>query len=286
MKTAAGNAEQGAAEAEKDEFEPITLKECLDIFTADAMVELTCASCGSKDGFHKRSRFRTFPAVLAVNAQRFEVVNWVPTKQDVPVIVSDDVITLDDYLSKGPLPNEELLPDDVEPATETAPASGPSFVPNEVALSMLEAMGFPRVRCEKALHATGNSDTEAATQWLFSHMDDPDIDTPVDLGGAAGSGNDGSAVDPQKIEMLESMGFGLPQIKQALKATGGDVERAVEWLFSHPDAVGEFEEDSNVCNLTQLAHLYLFEKLLLTTTSPTLGICQPDTTGFETAARK
>lgn len=39
------------------------------------------------------------------------------------------------------------------------------------------------------------------------------------------------------------MGFGAPQAKKALKETGGDVERAVEWLFSHPDDQGIFDDD-------------------------------------------
>ena len=223
-------------EKEKDEFEPVTLKECLDIFTADELVELTCSACHSNAGFNKRSRFRTFPSVLAVNARRFEIVNWVPTKQDVPVIVSDDVISFEQYRSSGPLPHEELLPEDAEPG-----ASSSKFVPNEAALGMLEAMGFPRVRCEKALHATGNSDPDAASNWLFAHMEDPDIDTPIDLGGS--SSKKSSAVDPEKIEMLGGMGFSAPQARQALNETGGDMERAVDWLFSHPDATGEFEGD-------------------------------------------
>ncbi|KAF4637830.1 hypothetical protein G7Y89_g249 [Cudoniella acicularis] len=44
------------------------------------------------------------------------------------------------------------------------------------------------------------------------------------------------------------MGFGPPQARKALKETGGDMERAVEWLFSHPDDQGEFEEDSSAPN--------------------------------------
>ena len=101
-------------------------------------------------------------------------------------------------------------------------------------------MGFPRVRCEKALHATGNSDPEAASNWLFAHMEDPDIDTPVDLGGGS---KKVSNADPEKIEILGGMGFSAPQARQALNETGGDMERAVDWLFSHPDAVGEYEGD-------------------------------------------
>ena len=40
------------------------------------------------------------------------------------------------------------------------------------------------------------------------------------------------------------MGFSAPQARQALKETGGDMERAVDWLFSHPDATGDFGDDA------------------------------------------
>jgi ubiquitin carboxyl-terminal hydrolase 5/13 len=231
-------------EKEKEEFEPVTLKECLDIFTAPEHVELTCSSCGSKDGFAKSSKFRTFPQILAVNARRFELVNWVPTKQDVPVLVDDTPIPFDAYKSSGLAPGEEELPEDADAPSSSSAAAANEFVPNEAALSMLEAMGFPRVRCEKALHATGNSDAEAASNWLFAHMDDLDIDVPLDLGGGSGSGSASAGPSQEQIDMLAGMGFNAPQARQALKETGGDVERAVEWLFSHPDAAGDFGDDS------------------------------------------
>ncbi|CAK4003585.1 Ubiquitin carboxyl-terminal hydrolase 14 [Lecanosticta acicola] len=224
---------------EKEQFEPVTLKQCLDDFTAPEIVALTCAGCGNK-GFTKQSLFKTFPNILAINARRFEIVNWVPTKRDVPVVVSDEVFDMEAYRSKGKLPGEEELP---EGAAAGAGESN-KFVPNEMALEMLMSMGFPKVRCEKALNATGNSDAEAAAGWLFEHMEDPDIDVPMDAGndGAAG-GAAGGAVDPEKIENLGSMGFSAPQARQALKETGGDMERAVDWLFSHPDATGDFGDD-------------------------------------------
>lgn len=219
-----------------DAYKPVTLEECLDIFTAEEVVELTCAACGSKDGFTKKSLFKTFPDVLAVNARKMTVVNWVPIKVDVPVIVPDAPFQLDAYLSGGVQPGEETLPDEPE-----APAQ--AFEPDATALAMLEGMGFPRPRCEKALHATGNSDANAAMEWLFAHMEDPDIDEPLNLGGGSGGSGSGEA-DPEKIEMLGAMGFGPPQAKKALRETGGDVERAVDWLFNHPDEQGIFEEDA------------------------------------------
>ncbi|KAL7899904.1 ubiquitinyl hydrolase [Trichoderma sp. SZMC 28014] len=216
-------------------YKPVTLKECLDNFTAPEKVELTCSSCGSKAGFTKQSLFKTFPNVLAVNARKMAVVNWVPIKLDVPVIVPDEPFLLDSYLSKGLQPSEELLPEEPE-------NQAPAFVPDAAGVAQLEAMGFPRNRAEKALHATGNADANAAMEWLFAHLDDADIDAPLDLG--AGSGGAGTA-DPEKIEMLGAMGFGAPQAKKALKETGGDVERAVEWLFSHPDDQGIIEDESS-----------------------------------------
>ncbi|KAL2261413.1 hypothetical protein VTK26DRAFT_4208 [Humicola hyalothermophila] len=219
-----------AEEGQEPKYKPVTLKECLDNFTAPEIVELTCSSCGSKDGFVKRQLFKTFPEVLVVNARKMTVVNWVPVKVDVPVVVGDGPFALDTYLSPGQQPDEETLP-------EEEAGSAPAFVPNADALRSLEEMGFPRVRCEKALHATGNADANAAMEWLFAHMDDPDIDVPLDV--QQSSSASGATADPEKLAMLESMGFGGPRAVKALKETGGDVERAIEWLFSHPDDQGE-----------------------------------------------
>lgn len=167
--------------------------------------------------------------MLAVNCRRFELVNWVPTKLDVPVVVGDEPFLLDSYISKGPAPNEEILPEDAEP-------SATGFAANEAAMADLEAMGFPRARCEKALYKTGNTDSESAMNWLFQHMEDPDIDEPLVVDQPKGGGAEPSA---EQIEMLGAMGFTANQARKALKETDGNMERAVEWVFSHPDDLGD-----------------------------------------------
>lgn len=219
------------------EFEPVSLEECLDIFTAPTSVELSCPACGSKAGFSKSSKFKTFPKTLAINPLRFEIINWVPTKLDIPVQVTDEPFDLSRYKSTGLQVSEEELPDDADGDGSTSA----SFVPDEAALSQLEAMGFPRVRCEKALHATGNADAEAAMNWLFSHMEDPDIDEPLNLGvGASTSTGD----DADKIAQLGDMGISVPQARKALRECSGDVGRALDWVFSHPDDQGDFGDDA------------------------------------------
>jgi ubiquitin carboxyl-terminal hydrolase 5/13 len=228
--------------AKGSEFEPVSLKECLDIFTSAEAVEYTCQSCGSK-GFTKQSKFKTFPDNLTINARRFEIVNWVPTKLDIPVQVDDAVFDMSAYKSAGLQENEEELPEDSAVGGGTAvSASSNGFVPNEVALGELEQMGFPRARAVKGLHATGNTSSDAAMNWCFAHMDDPDIDEPLNLGTTAASG----AVDANKIAQLGDMGIGAPQARKALRECDGDVGRALDWVFSHPDDQGDFGEDEPV----------------------------------------
>ncbi|KAL1852916.1 ubiquitin C-terminal hydrolase Ubp14 [Paecilomyces lecythidis] len=213
--------------AETDQFEPVTLKECLDIFTAEETVELKCPACGSNDGFRKRSLFKTLPQELVINARRFELVNWVPTKLNIPVQVDEDPLDFSSYLSRGLQDDEELLPDE----------ESESFTANQEALDQLMSMGFPRARAEKALHATGNTDAETAMNWLFAHMEDPDIDEPLVLDQARTDSR--GFQDPEKVSQLGEMGIDAPRARKALAATDGDINRAIDWVFSHPDDSGD-----------------------------------------------
>lgn len=228
---------QTPVEGDGEAYKPVTLKQCLDILTKPEAVELTCASCGSKDGFTKRSLFKTFPNTLVVNARKMAIENWVPRKVDVPVLVGDEPFDLDAYLSPGQQPNEEPLPED-------AASASPAFHANEAAVEQLMAMGFPKNRCERALYATGNTDANTAMEWLFGHMEDADIDDPLVIAPAAASGGGATADDVAKIEMLTGMGFSVPQARKGLRETGGDIERAVEWVFSHPDDIGDFGDEA------------------------------------------
>ncbi|KAK1753860.1 putative ubiquitin carboxyl-terminal hydrolase [Echria macrotheca] len=227
-----------AEEGEAPQYKPVPLKECLDTLTSPENVELNCPACDGKN-FSKRLLFKTFPEVLVLNARKMAVINWVPVKVDVPVLVDEAPFALDEYLSKGKQEDEEDLPEDA-----SATSNVPTFVPNAEAVAFLEAMGFPRVRAEKGLHATGNNDGEAALNWILEHMDDPDIDTPLDLGQPKGAASGAAPVDPEKLVMLESMGLGGPRGEKALRETHGDVERAIEWMFSHPDDEGDAAVDA------------------------------------------
>lgn len=214
---------------DSDSFEPVTLFDCLDAFTSEETVDLRCTSCDSQEKFSKRSAFRTMPAELVINARRFELVNWVPTKLNIPVDVNDEPIDLSHYLSTGPAEGEDMLPDDGD-------ADG-GFQVNMDLLSELLGMGFPQVRCEKALYSTGNADLEAAMNWLLSHLEDPDIDDPINKKNV--SKNWADEPDATKVAQLTDMGIDDSRARRALVATGGDISRAIDWVFSHPDNMDE-----------------------------------------------
>lgn len=45
------------------------------------------------------------------------------------------------------------------------------------------------------------------------------------------------------IEMLQAMGFTRPQCVKALQSTDNNVERAADWIFSHPDEINSIDDD-------------------------------------------
>lgn len=214
----------------KVEYEPVELLRCLEAALGTETLEYACPSCGTNVMLEKQSRFSTFPDVFVIHAKKFQLVNWVPVKLDVPVnLPPNDELSLDAFIGLGKQEGEVELPEEAA----AAPAM-PQI--NEAAMGQLQAMGFGTNACQRALLATGNSDAEQAMNWLFQHMEDPDLNDPPVIAPVAKSGPEPSADD---IAGLSDMGFTPAQARKALRETGGSMERAVEWLFSHPDDAGE-----------------------------------------------
>jgi len=188
-------------------------------------------------GMGKRTRFATFPPYLLVHVMRevFDPTTLQAIKLEVNVPVPDN-IDLSGYRGAG-LQQGEVQMDDAE-ASAPAPPPPPC---DAAVVSQLVEMGFPETACQKAVIKTDNNGADAAMNWLMQHMEDPDFAAPyVPEGGPASSS--GAAIDEGAVEMLMSMGFARPQCVKALQETNGDQERAVEWIFSHPDDDGSPDE--------------------------------------------
>lgn len=126
---------------------------------------------------------------------------------DVPLIVPQTPIPFA-IVPRGLQEGEVALPEEEDAVADT------SALPplHESSYAELLEMGFPANRAEKALRATGNANADTAMQWLFAHMDDPDIDDPyiptIDV-----------AVNNQNIADLTAMGFDEQMVKTALQET-------------------------------------------------------------------
>jgi len=197
-----------------------------------------------KGSLTSKTCFLTFPEFLLVHLRRETVGDdWVPKKLDCKIAMPEELNL--EHLRKA---QPGLQPGEVAIAEAPAAAAAPQF--DEGVVNDLIQMGFPPEACKKAVINTGNCGAEAASEWLMSHMDDPDFAEPM----AAPSGGAAAPVDQGSVEMLMSMGFGKSVCEKALRSTGGDVERATDWIFSHPDDDGSEETPAAAAAPAEVVH--------------------------------
>ncbi|KAL4201858.1 hypothetical protein AMTRI_Chr02g260840 [Amborella trichopoda] len=217
----------------------VHLESCLASFTSPEEVhDFYSTALNAKTTAIKTAGLTTFPDYLVLHMRKFVMEEgWVPKKLDVYIDVPD-IIDISYMRSKGLQPGEELLPEsDSEKGGPVKP-----YV-NEDIVSQLTSMGFPLLHCEKAAIYTSNVGVEEAMNWLLAHMEDPDIDTPISQ-EVEGAGNLLAAVDEMCLQTLVSFGFSPDLARKALMSSGGDVEKATDWIFSHPDASATMDMDA------------------------------------------
>ncbi|XP_058206103.1 ubiquitin carboxyl-terminal hydrolase 14-like isoform X1 [Rhododendron vialii] len=198
----------------------VRLVDCLRSFVAEEEVhDFYSNELKAKVTATKTAGLVSFPDYLVLHMRKFVMeAGWVPKKLDVYIDVPD-TIDISDMRSKGIQPGEELLP---EPAAEDI--AEPKLLANDDIVSQLVSMGFNNLHCEKAAINTSNAGVEEAMNWLLSHMDDADIDAPIP--------QEAQSVDQSKVDTLVSFGFQEDVARKALKASGGDIEKATDWIFN------------------------------------------------------
>eukprot|EP00072_Mus_musculus_P055038 XP_006535616.1 PREDICTED: ubiquitin carboxyl-terminal hydrolase 13 isoform X1 [Mus musculus] len=176
------------------------------------------------------------------------------TNKDVSIDMPD-LLDISHLRARGLQPGEEELPDISPPIVIPDDSKDrlmnqlidPSDI-DESSVMQLAEMGFPLEACRKAVYFTGNTGAEVAFNWIIVHMEEPDFAEPLAIPGYGGAGASvfgATGLDNQPPEeivaIITSMGFQRNQAVQALQATNHNLERALDWIFSHP----EFEEDSD-----------------------------------------
>eukprot|EP00112_Aurelia_sp_Birch-Aquarium-sp1_P012383 Seg2604.5 transcript_id=Seg2604.5/GoldUCD/mRNA.D3Y31 product="Ubiquitin carboxyl-terminal hydrolase 5" protein_id=Seg2604.5/GoldUCD/D3Y31 len=234
------------AETSKQRIDPseivrpkISMASCLEAFAeADIIDNFHSTAINGLTQASRITRFATFPNYLVIQLRKFTVGDdWVPKKLDVSVDVPDE-LDISQLRGKGLQPGEEELP----PSNVTEPQE-PAIDENVV--RELAAMGFAFEGCRKAVYHTKNTGVESAMEWVLQHMGDPDFASPFQI---APTSSNASKFTPNEeaLVMIQSMGFAIPQATKALKATDNNLERAIDWLFSHAGEIddAEMEVDS------------------------------------------
>ncbi|XP_053658453.1 ubiquitin carboxyl-terminal hydrolase 5 [Anopheles marshallii] len=244
-------AERAAAEREGRRLDPdalvrpkITLAACLDTFAQPELVEqFYSTAISAKTTAKKTTKLASMPDYLMLHLKKFTLKeDWTSLKLDVAIDIPE-VLDLEMLRGTGKQPNEEELPD-IAGREPTPPPMDPEV------MDQLLGMGFPPEACKRAIFFTKNTGIEPATQWMVEHIADSDFASPFvppGTGGKSGTaGGAGSAAfvpDPVGLEMLMGMGFTDRQATKALKETGNNTERAVDWIFSHTDELDSMAID-------------------------------------------
>ncbi|NXY58705.1 UBP13 hydrolase, partial [Callaeas wilsoni] len=239
----------------------IPFSACLQAFSEPSNVEdFWSSALQAKSAGVKTSRFASFPEYLVVQIKKFTFgLDWIPKKLDVSIDMPD-FLDISHLRARGLQPGEEELPDIAPPIVipddpkDFCTLQGPFLLAldiDESSVMQLAEMGFPLEACRKAVYYTGNLGAEVAFNWIIAHMEEPDFAEPLVIpafgevasSGAAALGAVGLDNQPpeEMVAIIISMGFQRNLAIQALKATSHNLERALEWIFSHPDP----EEESD-----------------------------------------
>jgi len=231
--------EKRLGQAEEPIFPIITFKDCLDSFSEQEPISDFYSSAVKRITVAlKSTRLVNFPKFLVFSMRLFNLdAGWVPKKLDVEVDVPEE-IDLTWLKSNGPQPTEVLLSDEEGPKE-------PAFKEEDVAI--ITTMGFTINQAHRALYATKGQPVDLAIAWIMEHMDDPDINLPLP---SANNKKQSASVNisPENIQTIQFMGFTEAQAKKALKNTSNNVERAMDWIFNHPDDTGQEEEEPKTDN--------------------------------------
>lgn len=219
----------------------IKLSSCLETFGKSETIEqFYSTALKEKTTAVKTTRLATFPDYLLIHLKKFTAKeDWTPIKLDVEVEMPD-LLDLSWLEGKGLQPDEESLPE-VNESEHPQPQFDPAII------NQLAEMGFPLEACKRAVFFSENGGFEEATAWLMMHIADDNFAEPFVPPGLVKKNQNSFVPDEEGLATVMSMGFTKDQATKALKATNNNVERAVDWIFSHASELDEtpMEEDTN-----------------------------------------
>ncbi|XP_063934124.1 ubiquitin carboxyl-terminal hydrolase 5-like isoform X2 [Zophobas morio] len=227
----------------------IPLEKCLEKFFAEqVLLEWVSSVTKSKTIAKKTVRFATFPKYLLIHIQKFYAdENWTPRK--LPVCIEfPDILDLSCFRPhvRG---DEPLLPEDEGSVEHPCGVVSHDIKVNEI-LKVVNSYGFPRNVCLRAAALMKDEGVESAVHWCLANSGNSDANASLDsslleqLSLKTSSAVEtkspsffcSASVADSDLTSIMNMGFSRELAAQALGNTGGDVNRAIDWIFSRSEA--------------------------------------------------
>jgi ubiquitin carboxyl-terminal hydrolase 5/13 len=214
--------------------EATTLDACIRLGAAPDMGDggYRCPACQTTTVTKKTSRFLTFPEVLVVRVNRFYLNGLAPKKLNMKVDAPES-LDLDSWgLRAG------WMQDGETPLPDSAPSSAPAPQPDAGQVAAIMGMGFSENAAKRSVLAVHSAGAVEASNWAMVHMEDADFNAPLASNSSSSSSSSASGADnAEQVAAVMGMGFPKDRAAHALSTCNNDVARAVDWLFSNPDAV-------------------------------------------------
>ena len=204
----------------------VSIVECFENFQASHTIsEFLSPVTNTLGSATKSSTLKTFPQYLFVHFGKFYVgEDWIPKKLDVEISGSEEILDLEFLRSQPILDNETDI------------IHGETFTLNQGLFLQLLEFGCDEVLAEKALKMF-NNDFDSALSWVLN------ADLPHNLHD---NRNEAPEPDIRLIESMMDIGFNHDQAVYALKKTSNNVERAIDYLFSHSEEVSSLIHSQNL----------------------------------------
>ena len=219
----------------KEETSKCSMDEVLSKFLSPEIIELNCPECKKKSFWTKTQRILNYPKYLILVFQRF-VFDWVPVKLEVafePKLDNFDLKVLSESQHKE---NEKILDTAKEEAFEEEEEQEIQF--NQESVNYLLQCGIPELGAKWALYIS-NNDPEVALGLYCENADNPEYKKPLPkIKAKKNKNNDNDelvGINMASLESLISMGFDRKKAIAGLKKANGNVDSALNLMFSDPN---------------------------------------------------
>ena len=162
-----------------------------------------------------------------------------PKKLEVDLKLNEEPIDFERFKGCGLKEGEKEMPSGEEEFEE------PKL--NGDIVNELIQMGIPELSAKHAVYNTNNLDVDMAVTWFYENIDNPVLQTPLPKVKKQGQGkSEGFKVNEEGMMMIMAMGMSDKQARRGLRKCNNDVERAMDFIFSHmdePDSEDEMQVD-------------------------------------------